>query len=141
MDTKTKRRVLFLILMNFSILIASLIYNFMFKEKLIGDCVFLETFSLYCPGCGGSRSLNALLEFNLLRSFIYYPAIPISSAIILYCDARILISTVKGEERIKGIRYQIFLIIPIVIILNFLIRNILLFFGIDLLGNILNPVF
>ncbi len=141
MHTKTKKRLLLLFLMNFSILSASLIYNFLFKESLIGDCVFLETFSLYCPGCGGSRSLNALLNFNLFKSFIYYPAIPITAAIIFYCDARILISTLKGDYKIRGIKNQIFLIIPIVIILNFLIRNILLFWGIDLLGNITKPYF
>ena len=131
MNNKTKQRIILLFSMNFLILAVSLIYNFLFREKLIGDCIFLETFGFYCPGCGGSRSLNALLDFNLLRSFIYYPAIPITSSVILYCDVRILISTIKKDEKIKGIKPSVFIIIPIAIMLNFLIKNILLFFGID----------
>ena len=91
----------------------------------------------YCPGCGGSRSLNALLEFRLLKSFIYYPPILITSLILLYTDTRILISILKNEEKIRGVNYRIFIIIPVSIIAQFVIKNLLLLFGIDLLGNVL----
>ncbi len=138
MKKKTAKRIFWLLVMNFSILAASLVYNSLFEKGLVGSCVFLETFSLYCPGCGGSRSLNALLNFNILKSFIYYPAIPVTAALILYCDAAVLYSILKERYKIREIKYQLFLIIPAVIILNFIIRNVILFFGIDLLGNVIN---
>ena len=132
---KNKSALTFLIL-NFSILIISLVYNFLFKEKLIGSCVFLETFNLYCPGCGGSRSLNALLSFDFIKSFIYYPPILITSFIILYVDIKLLISAFKHTES-ANINPSVFLIIPVAIVLSFIIKNVLLFCGIDILGNVL----
>lgn len=132
---KNKNAIIFLIL-NSSVLIISLLYNFLFKEKLIGDCVFLDTFGFYCPGCGGSRSLNALLSFNLYKSFIYYPPILITSFIILYVDVKLLTAAVKLNDK-SNINPNVFLIIPVIIVLNFVIRNILLLFGIDILGNVI----
>ena len=125
------------IILNFSILTVSLIYNFLFKERLIGDCVFLDIFGFYCPGCGGSRSLNFLLSFNLLKSFIYYPPIPISAFIIFYVDIKLIYSALKMRKE-ANINPSVFLIIPAVIVINFVVRNVLLFCGIDLLGNVIN---
>lgn len=132
---KNKNTLIFLIL-NLSVLIISLVYNFLFKERLISECVFLNTFGFYCPGCGGSRSLNALLSFNLYKSFIYYPPILITSLILIYVDIKLIYSAFKLRDK-AHINPSVFLIIPIAIILNFVIRNILLFSGIDVLGNVL----
>ena len=132
-----KRRLLFFIALNVSVLIFSIIYDLLFDRSIIGKCVFLSVMGFYCPGCGGSRSLNALLEFRLLKSFIYYPPILITSLILLYTDTRILISILKNEEKIRGVNYRIFIIIPVSIIAQFVIKNLLLLFGIDLLGNVL----
>lgn len=132
---KNKNTVIFLIL-NLSVLIISLVYNFLFKERLIGECVFLNTFGFYCPGCGGSRSLNALLSFNFYKSFIYYPPILITSLILIYVDIKLIYSAFKLRDK-AYINPSVFLIIPIAIILNFVIRNILLFSGIDILGDVL----
>ena len=138
MSKTVKKRLLFFILLNISVLSVSLFYNLLFSKDLIGYCAFLSVFKIYCPGCGGSRSLNALLNFDIIKSFIYYPPIPITSFILLYTDITLFISIVRKTEKIKGLSYRIFLIIPIAIILNFVVRNILLLCGIDLLGNVLN---
>ncbi len=133
---KNKNTVIFLVL-NLSVLSLSLLYNFLFKEGLVGECVFLKTFGYYCPGCGGSRSLNALLSFNFIKSFIYYPPIPICAAIILYVDIKLIIAMAKNKSE-ANINPRPFLLIPIAILLNFLARDVLLFFGIDILGNVFN---
>ena len=137
MKTNLKKRTLLFILLNLSVLFVSVIYNILFKNNLIERCAFLSVFGFYCPGCGGSRSLNALLELKLIKSFIYYPPILITSLLLLYTDYRILVSLIKKEERIQKISYKIFLIIPISIILQFIVKNVLLLFGIDILGNVL----
>ena len=132
-----KRNFIFLVAFNSSVLLISLLYNFIFEEKLLevfrSGCVFLNLFGYYCPGCGGSRSLNALLNLNILKSFIYYPAIPYTALLILDLDIRLLLSVIKNENKVKGFCYYAFLGIPIIIMLNFFIRNILLYFGIDYL--------
>lgn len=47
-----------------------------------GACGFSQTLHLYCPGCGGTRSVKYLLEFDLVRSFLANP-VPIYTAILL----------------------------------------------------------
>ena len=132
-----KKRILLFSALNILVLAASLVYNCFFERGAVGNCVFLSVFGFYCPGCGGSRSLNALLNFNPLRSFIYYPPIIITSLILLYTDIMLVISTVKNEKRIIGLSYKIFLLIPVSIIIQFALKNVLLLFKIDLLGNVL----
>ena len=102
------------------------------------ECYFKHTFLMYCPGCGGSRSLVYLLRFDIIRSFMYFPALPISALLILDVDIRAVISFVKNSfEPLKNFKVNSILIIPAVIIFTFILRNVLLLaFGIDLLGDI-----
>ena len=113
MKRQRKKHIFIFLILNVGILTLSLIYNFLFSKGLVGDCVFLNTVGIYCPGCGGSRSLNALINLKIIRSFIYYPTIPITALILLYVDLRIFISIVKNQKKIKGINYRLFLIRPV----------------------------
>ena len=137
LNSKLKKRIILFFVLNISVLTVALIYNFLFKKELIGSCIFLFAYGFYCPGCGGSRSLNALLDFNILKSFIYYPPILIASLLLLYTDYRVFISIVTKDEEIRKLDSRIFIIIPISIIIQFAVKNILLLFGIDILGNVL----
>lgn len=104
-------------------------------EKLF-ECAFQEVFPLYCPGCGGSRSLYYLMRLDIVKSFIYYPALPVAALILIDLYIRAIISFVKDDPLyIKKFRLNILLIIPIIILLNFAIRNILLHLGIDYIGD------
>ena len=38
-----------------------------------GYCFFQRMFGIYCPGCGGTRAVIALLKGQLLRSLWYHP--------------------------------------------------------------------
>lgn len=46
--------------------------------SLLYPCLFYRLSRLYCPGCGGTRAVQALLHGNLLSSFFYHP-------FVLYC--------------------------------------------------------
>lgn len=39
-------------------------------------CVFYKATGLYCPGCGGTRAVFALLHGHIIRSFLYHPFVP-----------------------------------------------------------------
>lgn len=41
--------------------------------KLLGPCVFHRLTGYYCPGCGGTRAVYALLAGKPVLSFIYHP--------------------------------------------------------------------
>jgi hypothetical protein len=106
-------------------------------EKLF-ECAFQSIFPFYCPGCGGSRSLYYLMRLDLVKSFIFYPALPLSALILLDVDIRALVSFIKNDlSAVKKFKLNVLLLIPIVIMLNFIIRNFLLFFGIDYIGDII----
>ena len=135
MQKDRKKHLFSLIILNLSLLLVSFIYNILFERGKIGNCQFYQAFGLYCPGCGGSRSLNALLNFSFIKSFVYYPPIIITSLLILYIDTRLILS-LFSLRRYK-FNPKILLIIPLSIIVSFIIRYILLGFGIDPLGSIL----
>ena len=113
---------------------ASLLARYLLLDGALSyDCVFLKTFSLYCPGCGGTRALAALLELNILKSFILYPPLLITVGFIIYIDILGVISLIKRSyEPIKSFKGGLTVIIPISIMLFFILRNILKISGIDL---------
>lgn len=51
-------------------------------------CVFYETTGYYCMGCGGTRSMMALLHGDIARAFHNNPAAPVLlvSALLLYAE-------------------------------------------------------
>lgn len=47
-------------------------------------CVFKSVTGLWCPGCGGTRSVRALLRGDMWQSFIDYP--PVLYGIVVYAE-------------------------------------------------------
>lgn len=141
-----KRRftVLFLFLFfNISLLLVSFFYSHLVENSIskgeeIFACAFKNTFNMYCPGCGGSRSLVSLLHFDLFKSLVLYPPLWVMIIFIIDIDARAVFSIIKDSiSYIKSFRLNSIIIIPVSILLNFLLKNLLLFFGIDLIGDFL----
>lgn len=50
-------------------------------SHLLLPCFFHYVTGLYCPGCGGTRAVTALLHLHLLQSFRCHPLVPYSAAI------------------------------------------------------------
>lgn len=48
---------------------------------LPGFCIINKTFGIPCPGCGITRSLKSLLQFNIIDSWVYNPA----GIIVFFC--------------------------------------------------------
>ena len=125
-----------LLLISFSVLYKILVDNALLEGRDFITCSFKNKFHLYCPGCGGSRSLSALLSFKFLKSFILFPALPVAVLILADFYVRAIISFIKNNDKyVKEFKINLLIIIPVVIILNFFIRNVLLFYGIDLIGD------
>lgn len=97
-------------------------------------CFFLTLMGMYCPGCGGTRALAALLHGHILKALWYHPVIPYSAFI---CLGFLL---TQGLQRlgIKGVRgwrfhYWYLWVGAAIILINFIVKNILkLRFGIEL---------
>lgn len=108
-------------------------------SKLLLPCLVNSTFGIYCPGCGGTRALSALLHGKLATSFICHPLVPYTAVV----GGWFLISqTVErlSKHRVKiAMRYQDGYIWAalIIVTVNFLLKNLLLvLWDIDLLSSV-----
>ena len=123
-------------------LIAS-VFCFAIISSILADteifkCVFLNKLHIYCPGCGGTRAVYALLRFDLLASLIYNPIVPLGALVYAYYNIRAIIAIrKKDEEYFLKRKYTLLIILAGILIAYFIIRNILLFNGIDLIGDVL----
>ena len=78
--------------------------------KFATPCILYSVTGLYCPGCGGTRAIFALLHGQILTSFICHPLVPYTA----FVGGLFLIS--QSIERISRR----------IVIVNFIVRNFLL---------------
>ena len=102
------------------------------------DCGFKYLFHCYCPGCGGSRSLDAFLHGKILTSVLSHPAILITFCLFMaYFLPATYTFLIKRNSKLYYRFHNLSLwILAISIVLNFIIRNcLLIFFQIDYLQD------
>lgn len=78
--------------------------------KLAIPCVFHELTGLYCPGCGMTRTVLALLKFDFAQAFRYNPLL--FSLLPLY--ATYLIATNKRTKLLGNVTMTIMLILTLI---------------------------
>ena len=103
------------------------------------SCRVARDLHFYCPGCGGSRALSALLRGRILASLRYYAPMPLAALLLLLSDLRMLLF-LRGRGGFPSRRfgYAAMILCIATVFLQFVIRNAFLFCGIDLLGDILS---
>ncbi len=87
-------------------------------------CIWDVVFGIYCPGCGGTRAIEALLNGKLLTSLWYHPAVGYSIAIYgIFMASQLLALISKG--RFRGIRFHnwYLYVVLIIIVVNCLAKN------------------
>jgi len=99
-------------------------------------CVFNKYTGLYCPGCGGTRSIFALIRGDILRSVRLHPVVPYG--VILggwFMISQTIQRITRGEIKIAMHFRMIYVWIALALVLiNFLWKNgVLLFTGVALL--------
>ncbi|MBQ3155167.1 MAG: DUF2752 domain-containing protein [Clostridia bacterium] len=139
MFSKKEQWIIFCTVNVLAVLIALL---FLFYKSLVAllpemPCGMVKYLHLYCPACGGTRALDALLSFDLLMSLRYNPIVPMGAAAFVLYEIGMIRHLVRGDPRptLIGIK-------PVCIALGawfvfFVVRNVLLLCGIDFLGDIL----
>lgn len=87
-------------------------------------CIWDILFGIYCPGCGGTRAVMALLQGKFLASLWYHPVVLYGVALYsIFMISQLLALLSRG--RIRGIRFHNwYLYVSIVIIVvNCLAKN------------------
>lgn len=95
-------------------------------------CVFLSVLGIYCPGCGGTRAVEALIHGKLLLSVWYHPLVPYS--VIIFVGFMVTQTLERLHiGKIKGWKFHNWYVyIALVIVAgNWILKNILMLgFGI-----------
>ena len=98
------------------------------------NCLFLLLFKLYCPGCGGTRSVLAFVSGEFFRSLCYFPPLWVAGLLILRMEIWAILSLLMHKPlffaRVRG---RDLLWIAVSVVVWFLLRNALLLCGFDIL--------
>ena len=93
---------------------------------LATDCPSHIFFDIYCPFCGGTRAIRSLLKFDIMSSLIYNPAVlPAAIAFLVY-DILTLKAIIQNKEHLPRVHKPVWISISVILVLNWIIRNILL---------------
>ncbi|MCI2058939.1 MAG: DUF2752 domain-containing protein [Oscillibacter sp.] len=110
------------------------LWRFAWHAPALSACWFYTRWHVYCPGCGGTRALLALLGGHPLRSLYYHPAVLFAAgSVFLYLGSQTV-------WRLRGRRGWAlhcsaawFRWMAALLLLNCMLRNVLWFgFGIPL---------
>lgn len=102
-------------------------------------CFFKEITHLYCPACGGTRAVRALLHLDLAQSFLCNPIVLYGVFMALWCAAGFLAGKIF-HRTIRICRPGLWMLYLGIIIFfgHAVIRNIAVYqFGYDYLGDLL----
>ena len=133
----TAKRLIIINALIISAIIALFFVTHLLKEHEI-ECIIASNFHMYCPGCGGTRSAWALLNFDIISSVKYNISVPLLCLMYFYYNVVLITAIIKNKKEYAFTKRDnlIMYIFLGVVILNFILKNFLLWgFDIDLLGN------
>lgn len=112
-----------LILLSF-LIIFLLFFIFDLKSK----CIFKKLFNIACPGCGLTRSIRAILSFDLIAS-IKYNILGIPLVLFITFSSIILLKEIiKGEDKlipyVKKILSKYYWLVILILVITMIINNI-----------------
>ena len=98
-------------------------------DDLAFPCFFRSATGLYCPGCGGTRAVVALMHAHPLQSAWYHPLVPYTAVLFgLFMGSHLLEHLHIGK--IRGLRFRNWYLWAAVGITaaNWILKNVLLIF-------------
>ncbi|MBO5322394.1 MAG: DUF2752 domain-containing protein [Clostridia bacterium] len=125
---------------NGSLLLVLLIFPFYWKYIMnlpFNKCGLVEYLHLYCPACGGTRAFGSLLKLDILSAFKYNPIVPIGAGMFIAYEVDMIKHLVLKTERELIAHPWVIYAALIIWGVYFVLRNVLLFCGIDLVGDII----
>ena len=144
-----RRKALEILLVNAALVAAGLLFLYAlvpFCKEILHlplVCPFEALLHLYCPGCGGSRAVRALLSLDVGASLAANPTVAALVLALLVYDGIAVCSLVRGSDEIyrtalcRRLRKITVFVVAAVFIGQFLVRNVLLVaWQIDPLGDL-----
>ena len=95
-------------------------------EVIDSPCVWITFLGVYCPGCGGTRAVEALLRGELLHSFLYHPLVLYTVVLVtVYVISHTLNIISKGRVRAMLFRGIYLYLMIAIILVQWIAKNIL----------------
>lgn len=133
-NTSSDRLIYYIILFILILFLATVFLTLCFDIHPPKLCTFNKYTGLYCPGCGGYRSVISMINGDFLKS-LYYNIFILPSFVfsIIYAISHTI--SILSSNKIRAMHfYPIYAYICIFVLLTqCLIKNILLLFNIKLL--------
>ena len=138
---KTKlRHPIFLALHGVAILAALLLPLYMkiasWIGSILGGCV-LHRFFIYCPLCGGTRAVAALVRLDFVAAWNYTAFVVILAVMALCLDIWVWVRYFQKKEPLIILPRWSWIFFCVLLVSYFILRNVLMiFFGIDPTGDL-----
>lgn len=139
MNQRAKRLFLWVHIGVLALLLLFPLYRFLagLLPKTLPECFLHDFLFLYCPFCGGTRALSALLSLHLAES-LRANLLVLPAVIALLClDLRALFRLRRGERTLYPIPTWLWILLLAILLLYGVLRNLLMIrFGYDPLGDL-----
>ena len=89
----------------------------------IPSCIFYSTFYLYCPGCGNTRSVTALLHGDIVTSLRYNIIPLLLSLLIILSYIELATYSFGRHKQILPRNLSFYMVIIILIVFYLILRN------------------
>ena len=138
---KTKlRHPIFLALHGVAILAALLLPLYMkiasWIGSILGGCV-LHRFFIYCPLCGGTRAVAALVRLDFVAAWNYNAFVVILAVMAFCLDIWVWVRYFQKKEPLIILPRWSWIFFCVLLVSYFILRNVLMiFFGIDPTGDL-----
>lgn len=137
-----KRNLLYFLYLNLALfLLALLFWGYVaLCEALTGQlfCVYKLLTQSYCPFCGGTRAVFALLQFDFSAALRYNALVVVTAVMGLVYEIKTLAVILLRRPRPFAIPRWVLPAYGLFLMVFFFGRNLLLWFGIDMIGDFLH---
>lgn len=100
-------------------------------------CFLHDRLFLYCPMCGGTRAIEELLHFRLIRALSCNPYVMGSLFLLIGFDIAAFVRLGRGRERIYEIPSWLWIVMAVCLVIWGILRNYLMIaHGYDPLGDL-----
>ena len=98
------------------------------SDKLKSDCIFKRIFGIRCPACGLTRSVRALLKFDIITSFKYNIFGPILFVLFVIFIIFIIKDIITNKDKTIKYTYKLlskyYYIVVACLLISMIVNNI-----------------